>query len=215
MADPAILYATPAKVTRAILPHIHRFKVGAWTPCSRVLEPAAGDGAILRVLAEAGVTRDQMWAVEIRSEEEDGLRDLAGYVCPEDFMRWATRIGHAERFDLIITNPPFSLGTEFVEAAMPLLAPGGQLAILNRLSFMSGAARGRRIWDRWPCDVYVLRRRASFVASGKIDTWDYAWFVWTRGSTRPGTWCSIDFAAEPKRAAASASPDLFSREPRP
>ncbi len=40
--------------------------------------------------------------------------------------------------------------------------------------------------DEFPCDVFVLSRRPSFLGNGMTDSSAYAWFVW--GPGRGGRW---------------------------
>jgi len=72
-----------------------------WT----VLDPCAGDGAIVRVLLQRGY---QAHAVEIR---EECLADLER-LCPTAIGDWLA-LAHLTQPEAIVTNPPFSLGPQF------------------------------------------------------------------------------------------------------
>lgn len=73
-------HPTPERVVHALLEH-------APPPAGPILEPAAGAGAILQVLREAGWAKDDLIAVELRAEEEPALRQLAGTVWMGDWMQ--------------------------------------------------------------------------------------------------------------------------------
>lgn len=177
-------FFTPRVVIDAILPNLRAEEVIA--SGSNILEPAAGSGAMLRALIDHGATREQLTAVEIRKEPIAGLLELAGQVVYGDFLQVAPQLQMAGRyFPLIITNPPFSLMQAFAEAALPLLSPGGQLALFGRLGFLSSQRR-YRFHLAHPCDVHVLSSRPSFIQSGKTDFSEYAFYVWTGGCTLPG-----------------------------
>jgi len=112
-------------------------------------------------------------------------------------------------YDLIITNPPFSLALEFLEKS---LREADTVIYLLRLNFL--ASRKRRAFWRanrpshvlalaerpcfaWPCtgkgyhatgcgasylpeSTHVCSKCGGKVASG-TDSIDYAWFCWDRG----------------------------------
>ena len=145
-------YRTPAWVVRAVLPELGR-------PPLRVLEPSAGDGAILDVLREA-------WPAAVRRGIElDPVRaDIcqhAGHLCETGDALARDLVG----FDLAITNPPFSLAERFVEH---LCSHVREVALLLRLSFLGSLGRVE-LFRRFPCDVLVLPRRPAFVASVSCD----------------------------------------------
>ena len=49
-----------------------------------------------------------------------------------DFLEWNTN----KKYDLIITNPPFSLAQEFIEKSFELLEPYGFIAMFLKIQFM-------------------------------------------------------------------------------
>lgn len=78
-------YETPYSLTRLFLEEI-KLK-------DRILEPACGNGAIVKVL------------------KEKGYKNITAYDKDTDFLK------ETRRFDTIITNPPFSLAYEFIQKA--------------------------------------------------------------------------------------------------
>ena len=163
-------YATPGWAVDAILPFL---------PLDgRVLEPAVGEGAIVARLVAAGVARDRVTAIEL-----DAARAAMSGARAADFLGFAAAT--PERFELVVTNPPFRLAREFCDAAFRL-AP--TVAMLLRLNFI--ASKARAPWHRaHPADLYVLSRRPSFTGGG-TDSTEYAWFVWGHG--RGGRWRVLD-----------------------
>jgi len=64
------------------------------------------------------------------------------------------------------------------------------MVFFQRLSWLSSQARAG-FWERYPgTDVWVCPGRFSFVPSGAVDRWDYAWFVCRKGLHRDhvGRW---------------------------
>ena len=148
---PADFYSTPPDVVRSILKVL-----GKWGP-SRILEPAAGTGGIMRVVKKvwpnsriSGVELDEERA---RACEAEGLNVMCA-----DFLKcqaWDTA-----HVDLILTNPPFSLAEAYVEQCCRIAR---ETALLLPLPFLSGVGR-EELHRKHPCDVFVLPRRPAFVA---------------------------------------------------
>lgn len=162
-------YYTPAWAVQAILPRLNQSALRH----GRVLEPACGAGAILREVSFCrDVAQPMVQAMDIRDmSAEYEVRAV-------DFQH-RSFIGYVPISppDIIITNPPYSLAMEFVEHALRIVAPGGQVAMLLRLGFL--ASQKRADFHRaHPSSLYVLPRRPSFTENGKTDSSDYAWFVW-------------------------------------
>ncbi|GMA64734.1 DNA methyltransferase [Alicyclobacillus fastidiosus] len=152
-------YPTPSWCTEAIVREI------VWTSDSRVLEPCCGDGAISRVIEHV------QWVSHIEWCEIQMGRDFLEY----DFF--------GERFDFVITNPPFSLAQEFVEKSLTL---ANCVIMLLRLNFLASGKR-KEFWEKHPpTAIHVLTKRPSFTGNG-TDATDYAWFVWdTTGRQKHG-----------------------------
>lgn len=105
-----------------------------------------------------------------------------------DFLTWKSD----KKYDCIITNPPFSLGLEFVIKGMELLKDGGQMALFLKIQFLEGAKR-KEMFEKYPPKyIYVFRNRMATWNNGQeTDTngkkWSttmcHCWFIWEKGST--------------------------------
>ena len=145
-----------------------------------VLDPAAGDGAILRVLRMRGY--DVQWC-EIREEEAEGLMAI-GWGCVGDWLSVRHRPGPWS----IVTNPPYSIGPAFMTACHA--TQPDYCAALLRLNHL-GSASWLSLWRKHPpSGLLVLgSRRPSFSADGKTDASEYVWVVWQSGCSVNGmTW---------------------------
>ena len=149
-------YETPYSITQQLLDH-EPFALDRVT-----LEPACGDGAILRVLHRNGLIA---W----------------GYDKETDFLV------ETREFDQIITNPPFSLALNFILRAK--LISRHKFAFLLPLSYLHGKERLDRVYKdrnfplarvhvfcRYPMLGRPLREDGKYGTGMMV----YAWFVWER-----------------------------------
>ncbi len=90
LRHPDDYYATPAWSVDAILPHLPGLKT------ARILEPAAGDGAIVRALRLHGVEESQIEAVELDEERAAFCRMSCPTVCG-DFLAQPILVQPANR----------------------------------------------------------------------------------------------------------------------
>lgn len=172
----ADFYPTPGWCTRAILP---RLPLGG-----PILEPTAGDGAIVKVLLDAGVPSDRIQAVEF----DPGRAAACGLHAPTDcadFLAWDPSC----RFGAIIGNPPFSLALPIARRCVEI-ARGAPVALLLRLAWAEPESTGEReALLRETRPEICLIPRPSFTG-GPTDMAAYAWFLWN--SSTPGAWGYLD-----------------------
>ncbi len=156
-------YPTPDWLIDAILPHVIRW------PCGKILEPACGDGAIVKRIKHFYGDMD-ITSMDITRRN---------FPCIEqDFLT-------AEpdpNFDIIITNPPYSLAQEFVTAALKWRRHyTSKVVMLFRLNFVEGQKRSKWMKENLPDRILVTPRRPSFRKGGN-DNCAYAWWVWDNSS---------------------------------
>lgn len=113
-----------------------------------IWEPACGDGAMSKVLIAAGY--------EVISTD---LYDRGYGISGEDFL-FSTRTA-----DNIVTNPPFTLGEEFIWKA--LSSTTGKVVMLTKLQFLEGAKR-KKMFESTPLKtVYVFSKRVTMTRNGE------------------------------------------------
>jgi tRNA1(Val) A37 N6-methylase TrmN6 len=161
-------YATPLESIYSFLDNYCDIK-----PTDHILEPSAGNGAVLNALRTRGF-HNKITAVELREEEKD-LYFFADEVIYCDFLTMETD----RRYDVIIGNPPYSLAQEFIDKSLSLLSPGGRLIFLLRTNFLESEKRFKWWQDKIPSGLYTLHKRPSFTGKG-TDATSYSWFVWKR-----------------------------------
>ncbi len=158
---PADFYRTPDWAIAAVLRRLTRLCAP-----SSVLEPCAGDGALLAPLRACwpSATID---AYDIEPRHPAVARPTWTDDTPQ-------------RYDLVITNPPFIAAEEILRYGISRLRAGGRIALLLRLGFLASQERRPLYRRHYPEFVFVLSERPSF-RSGTTDATDYAWFVWREG----------------------------------
>lgn len=167
--DPHDFFPTPAETTRPLLHWLNAQQIGIDT----ALDPAAGEGALLRELS------CDRYAYEIREECRMALEDITVTTIICDALVGTP----SERaVDLVVCNPPYSLAREFVSTFRYV---GRTSAFLLRLGFLASQRRAPRWSENPPAHVLVLSSRPSFTGDGKTDNSDYCWAVW-KGRTPKG-----------------------------
>lgn len=128
-------YPTPASIAQRVI------DAAEITEASRCLEPSAGLGALASLIPPQQVT-----CVEISQLHCDVLQRRGYAATCADFLAWAPK--QTDRFDAVVTNPPFSDGRALahVTAAAGLLAPAGRL-----VAVLPASLRGRDVLPGFAC----------------------------------------------------------------
>ena len=166
-------YATPYQATEMLLDEV-KFS-------GNFLEPCVGGGHIVDVIKRYYPT-DCVYGVDIvdRGYPNTLVADFLKY----DFL--------GQKFDNVVTNPPFSLAQEFLEKSMEVVNDGGKIAMFLKIQFLEGAKR-REMFKKYPPKyIYVFVKRQSPWNNGspvdeKGKPWSsticFAWFIWEKGFT--------------------------------
>lgn len=140
------------------------------------LEPCAGAGHITDVIAKeiAGST--------IKSTDIDPRRPD---IDRKDFLS-----GEFQSYDVVFTNPPFTLGREIVTKSLEI--SNKYVMMFLKLQFLEGVSRKEWLKQTPLKYVYVYSYRASPMRNGEAtdengkkwaSTMAFAWFVWENGYT--------------------------------
>lgn len=148
---------------------------------NKMLEPCVGGGHIANAVKSFIGYED----VEITGVDlvDRGYPDTI----TTDFLTW----NNGEKYDFIISNPPYSMAQEFIEHGLELLVPNGQMAMFLKIQFLEGQKRKFFFEDNPPKYIYVFRNRMATWNNGQsVDpntgkkwatTMCHAWFVWEKG----------------------------------
>ena len=77
-------------------------------------------------------------------------------------------------FDIIITNPPFSLKNEFLKKAYEY---GKPFCFLLPITTLEGVFRGK-LFKKYGIDVLVLNKRVNYINAKKNAWFNSSWFCW-------------------------------------
>jgi hypothetical protein len=162
------LYQSPPEAVRALL-KVGRLPHGIW-------EPAAGPGAIVRVLRDAG-------HMVVGSD----IIDYGGLHFVRDFLG---ETGVPTGVEAIVTNPPFMIAEQFVAHALELCP---LVIMLLRLAFLESERRCHILEGRGLARVHVFRKRlpmmhrADWHGRKANSGMAFAWFIWDRNHVGPAT----------------------------
>jgi len=163
-------YATPKDTVTCFF---DSYKINPKT----ILEPAAGQGHISKVLEELFPN------AEIESTD---LIDRGYGLGGVNFLEKDYK---DKKYDLVITNPPFKYAKEFVEKALSI--SNDKVIMLLKIQFLEGISRKEFLENSPLKYVYVFSNRQSTMRNGEpinpktgkkwSSTFLLAWFVWEIG----------------------------------
>ncbi len=156
--SPADFYATPKWCVTRLL-EACQLPTGEW------LEPAIGDGSIVRDTNEFYGARfgEIHWeGFDIRDTRDDIINiENLRRSCVTDFLVDNTHC-HSN-YEVAITNPPFSLAMEFIHKCRSI---ADHTVMLLRLNFLGSEERSKMMRETRP-DLYILPNRPEFAMSVK------------------------------------------------
>lgn len=158
------LYETPEWVTDALHPHL-------WD-VQTIWEPAAGSGKMVRALRQHGL---DVCDSDIETGD-DFLTSLATFT-PQP--------------QAIVTNPPYTHATEFIEHAHSQMSWGGiyLTAMLLRTDFDHAKTR-QHLFSGCPCfskKIVLTKRIKWFEDSKGSPSFNHAWYIWDLRHRGPPT----------------------------
>lgn len=149
-------YPTPSEATQKLLDKI-KFT-------GNILEPACGDGAMSKVMIANGY--------EVESSD---LIDRGYGKTEVNFLETT------EKYDNIITNPPFVLATAFTVHALKLARH--KVVMLSKITYLEGVSRYETIFKQNKLEkVLIFTRRVAFKKPGTNSLagglMAFGWFVY-------------------------------------
>jgi hypothetical protein len=171
-------YPTPYDVIHKIMPYIDEYTDGF--NFVSALDPGAGNARLLKTFVNYH-KRECLKTVVETSKEHNTYPDGFSFI-NENYLTCKT----PRKFNVIISNPPFSLALEFIKKSFELLDDHGTMFFLLRLGFLAGIRRYKELWiNHRPTAIYILSKRPSFTDDNCTDSQEYAWFQWTKFNRKP------------------------------
>lgn len=151
-------FATPVAIVKRLI------EVAAIKPGECVLEPSAGDGAIVRELLAVGA---KVTCCEYDKGRSEKLRALPVWVCCGDFLA----VSMAVQPDAVVMNPPFARQQDIdhVRKAFSYLKLGGRLVSVMGAGVLfrqDAKARAFREWVAAQGGQFETLPEGSFAESG-------------------------------------------------
>lgn len=149
------------------------------SPKVMILDPCAGGDAqhpmsyptaLLNIGCKiGGLDKNNIHTIDIR---EDSLADIKG-----DYLQMDCK----DKYDIIITNPPFNIALDIIKKALNDVKDGGWVIMLLRLNFFEGKAR-KSFWEEnMPVYSFVHSKRMAFSDSKSTDSVAYVHNAWKKG----------------------------------
>lgn len=160
-------YPTPPEVTHALMMFLD--DEGLLEEINTVWEPACGDGAMSKVIAE--------YVPEVISTD---VRETGYGMGGKDYLSWSVPCG------AIITNPPFNLSAEFIKKA---IGEADVVAMVLKSQYWHASKRTELFREYPPAYVLAMNWRPDFKAEENLlagkkgaPTMEVLWTIWIRGN---------------------------------
>lgn len=164
-------YATPYIATEMLLDEV-KFE-------GNFLEPCVGGGHIAEIIKKY-YPNECVYGSDL---VDRGYPNTL--VC--DFLEYNF---FGNKFNNLVTNPPYSLAQEFLEKGMEVITDGGKIAMFLKIQFLEGAKRREMFLKYPPKYIYVFSKRQNPWRNGSpvdekgkpwASTMCFAWFIWEKG----------------------------------
>ena len=163
---------------------IEWLKRGNAYPYFYIWECAAGNGNLsnwLRANCYNVVASD----LKYRGCKNGSIVDGVDFLKTRPEERFKGPAGHPF---VILTNPPYSLATEFIEHALEILPEGGLYIALMNITYLAGQKRYQRVYSKGSLrEIYVFSKRIECWKNGERpkdkcgSIANYAWYVFQKG----------------------------------
>ena len=111
---------------------------------TKILEPSAGKGALITAIINNYhycANRQEIFAIEKNQEFQAILRDKKIKVLDSDFLQFSG----PDKFDLIISNPPFDAGDAHLLKALDIMYRGQIIFLLNAETLRNPYTNNRKL----------------------------------------------------------------------
>lgn len=142
-------YATNPKAVKMLLAD-DKFRQWFWKDYHsgnvEFLEPCVGQGHIIQGFRNYYGNKNLPIHFTCLDIADRGYKN----VIVQDFMKYDTD----NRFDCIMTNPPYEIAMEFAQKGMGLLKSNGKMCMFLKIQFLEGRKR-REFFDEYPPPLHL------------------------------------------------------------
>ncbi|HBF7547393.1 TPA: hypothetical protein KOY69_001994 [Clostridioides difficile] len=166
-------YKTPIPKIKEFLNEFSKYE-NIFNSKIRILDPCAGGDntnpmSYPTAIQEFSNQEIAIDTVDIRYDSRANLK--------QDYLEFQPE----EKYDVIITNPPFNISLDIINKALNDVKEDGFVIMLLRLNYLGGKIR-QELWkNNMPKYIFVHNKRMSFTYDKKTDSIEYAHFVWQKG----------------------------------
>lgn len=112
------------------------------------------------------------------------IRENSRAAVKGDYLAMDVSMLMMQEYDMVITNPPFSLAIEFIKRSLEIVKPGGYVVMLLRLNFFGSDERNEFFLSgNMPDMAYVHSKRLGFTPDSHKDSVEYVHAIWRRDRT--------------------------------
>lgn len=175
----ADFYPTPRNLILPFEP-VLRERIAA-LPTLPVIEPACGDGRLLRHIAKLSPGR-HLLGFDVRPEAVSETRRAGFEAHCVDWLSGGAEAQLDERAPgprIIVTNPPFCVALDFAKTSIRRAGPGGLVALLLRITWFEPTVERAEWLPANACDIWWPSQRGRFTDGG-TDTAATVWAIWPR-----------------------------------
>ena len=166
-------YITPQKPILQFLEYFSKYENVFENPNTKILDCCCG-GDELHEASYPVAIRNIYGNVDMDLYDirEDSKADFK-----EDYLLADTK----DKYDVIISNPPFDLSYDFILKALDDVKENGFVIMLLRLNYFGGKVRSKLWKEHMPKYCFVHNKRISFTQDNKTDSIEYCHMVWQKG----------------------------------
>lgn len=158
-------FATPASLADRLV------TLAMVNPWDRILEPSAGDGAIIRAIHRSNLYAPVDYC-ELMPENQQILRQLSGHPYPDDEFPAIHQVGddfltyeNPQAYDCIIANPPFAKKQDIrhVRKMFDMLKPKGRMVAITGTGWRTNEDLTTTEFRNW---LYTTKHEIELIPAG-------------------------------------------------
>ena len=166
-------YITPPQTAKEAFVELIQLERTLQNKYIKILDPCCGGDKI-----HNATYKQLLFYMDYKFIDTMDIREDSGADTKTNYLTYTAKQNY---YDLIISNPPYTVALDFVQKALLDVKDGGFVSYLLRLNFFGSQSRKKFFNQFMPKYCFVHSKRPSFTLDGKTDGTEYATFVWQKG----------------------------------